>query len=401
MLVSNTKFEEDKDYVHIVYSEDPSTYIPGGSRLESIFPPFSWRPKSARLIASVPEWPQSPQCLAHPHLCITFEVRMQRQSTAVIFKVLLPVLVNALLAILSSRASSSTRLKILALSTVAAATMLNPSFLGLPEGADGVPFVMALVIGHLAITFCMLVATGFIVEKQNAIIDKTREFKKMRRPMLVTEWKSAFAMKEEIEGQLYGWASANMAESKVVSSMKVATGGDRNKTEGESDVVTMSPTSPPPSPSAQHLEAPTRDRVMSPPPDSTASKSTIVAKMTVKKGLRWRNFMKTGSASVKPGSDVAEANKKRPRAVNEPLALLTKAVLALPPLMHYAVQSTHDTPTDPMGNGKMAVQDWMLPIEMKLKAQSLKIDKYLRLLVPPAYLMTWGILLLAYFVGNE
>ena len=85
---------------------------------------------------------------------------------------------------------------------------------------------------------------------------------------------------------------------------------------------------------------------------------------------------------------------------NNPLSPLLQ-VLALPPLMHYAVQSTHDTPTDPMGNGKMAVQDWMLPIEMKLKAQSLKIDKYLRLLVPPGYLMTWGILLLAYFVGNE
>ena len=96
MLVSNTKFEGDKDFVHIVYSkpgeggwvaEDPSTYSPGGSRLDSLFPGFSWQPKSARLTASVPEWPQAPQCLAYPHLCITFEVRMQRQSTAIIFKV--------------------------------------------------------------------------------------------------------------------------------------------------------------------------------------------------------------------------------------------------------------------------------------------------------------------------
>ena len=76
-------------------------------------------------------------------------------------------------------------------------------------------------------------------------------------------------------------------------------------------------------------------------------------------------------------------------------------VLALPPLMHYAVQSTHDTPTDPTGNGKMAAQDWMLPIEKKLKAQSLRIDRYLRMLVPPAYLMMWSILSLVYFAGNE
>ena len=42
---------------------------------------------------------------------------------------------------------------------------------------------------------------------------------------------------------------------------------------------------------------------------------------------RWRNFMRTGSVSVTPGPDAAEAGKKeRPRAVNEPLALLTKAV---------------------------------------------------------------------------
>jgi len=329
---------------------------------------------------------------------------MQRQSTAIIFKVLLPVLVNALLAILSSLASSSTRLKIIALSTVAAAAMLNPSFLGLPQGVDGIPFVMALVIGHLGITFCMLLATGFIVEKHFAIIEKTREFKKMRRPMLVTEWKGAFALKEEIESQLYGWASANMEENKD-SSMKVegidaveiVTGGDRNKKESESDVGTMPPTSPPLSPSAQTLA-----RITSPRPDSKYSESTLVAKMRTKKGLRWRNFMRTGSVSVTPGPDAAEAGKKeRPRAVNEPLALLTKAVLALPPLMHYAVQSTHDTPTDPTGNGKMAAQDWMLPIEKKLKAQSLRIDRYLRMLVPPAYLMMWSILSLVYFAGNE
>ena len=204
-------------------------------------------------------------------------------------QVLLPVLVNALLAILSSRASSSTRLKIIALSTVAAAAMLNPSFLGLPQGVDGIPFVMALVIGHLGITFCMLLATGFIVEKHFAIIEKTREFKKMRRPMLVTEWKGAFALKEEIESQLYGWASANMEENKD-SSMKVegidaveiVTGGDRNKKESESDVGTMPPTSPPLSPSAQ-----TQARITSPRPDSKYSESTLVAKMRTKKGLRY------------------------------------------------------------------------------------------------------------------
>ena len=40
--------------------------------------------------------------------------------------------------------------------------MLDPDFLGLPAGTEGVPFLMALVIGHMAINAILLIYSLYI-----------------------------------------------------------------------------------------------------------------------------------------------------------------------------------------------------------------------------------------------
>ena len=49
------------------------------------------------------------------------------------------------------------RLQVVALSIVAASSMLNPSFLGLPLNVQGVPFVQSVVIIHIGIAGLVLV----------------------------------------------------------------------------------------------------------------------------------------------------------------------------------------------------------------------------------------------------
>ena len=206
MLVSNVAYEADMAKVRLVFETALSEYSPAGDDLAAIFPAPLWRPLSVELTNDTKH--SSANCMANPHLCVSFKVVLARQATSTMFKVLLPVLVNALIIVLSSRMASASRLKVLALSTVAAATMLNPAFLGLPDDTQGVPFVMALVIGHLAITFLMLVSTGVILEKRTALADKALAFKRARRAKMVPEWKEAFKVKQEVENQLYTSATA-------------------------------------------------------------------------------------------------------------------------------------------------------------------------------------------------
>ena len=50
----------------------------------------------------------------------------------------------------------------MSISLLTGSGMLNPTFLSLPAGVQGVPFLMALVIGHMAINSILLVYSLYI-----------------------------------------------------------------------------------------------------------------------------------------------------------------------------------------------------------------------------------------------
>jgi len=113
--------------------------------------------------------------------------------------------------------------------------------------------------------------------------------------------------------------------------------------------------------------------------------------------LLWRsmlNFRHRKARLVAPSMKPKDAGEL---TIEDSIGLLTKAVLTLPPLMHYAAQSTFDEPTDPRGEGKMSGGDWALPIEKKLKNKAYALDWWMRLLVPPAYVIMWALLAIIYF----
>ena len=81
----------------------------------------------------------------------------------------------------------------------------------------------------------------------------------------------------------------------------------------------------------------------------------------------------------------------------EPVSLLTRAVLALPALMHHASQSTLPKPTHPHGEGTMAGSDWVRAEDRALLCRSAKIDTRMALLLPPLYVLLTSILLGLYW----
>ena len=85
------------------------------------------------------------------------DVRVKRNAASTIFKCIIPMIANALVVMLAASLPTNTRLKVVGLSMISAAAMLNPSFLGLPETVRGVPFAQSLVIIHMAISFMLLV----------------------------------------------------------------------------------------------------------------------------------------------------------------------------------------------------------------------------------------------------
>ena len=74
-----------------------------------------------------------------------------------VFKCLIPSLANAIVLSLATSLPPASRLQVVALSIVAASSMLNPSFLGLPLNVQGVPFVQSIVIIHIGIAGFVLV----------------------------------------------------------------------------------------------------------------------------------------------------------------------------------------------------------------------------------------------------
>ena len=83
----------------------------------------------------------------------------------------------------------------------------------------------------------------------------------------------------------------------------------------------------------------------------------------------------------------------------EPVSLLTRAVLALPALMHHASQSTLPKPTDPNGEGSMGGSDWIRAEDKALVRKSAKIDAWMALMLPPRYILLTSLLLGLYWSG--
>ena len=81
------------------------------------------------------------------------------------------------------------------------------------------------------------------------------------------------------------------------------------------------------------------------------------------------------SARVLPPSVPQTPVREFGEAKHDPITLLTQAVLALPALMHHAVQSTMPKPTHPYGEGAMGAPDWIRPEDKKLLERSERIDK--------------------------
>ena len=115
ILVNNVAFAADRSRVNLNFTSPLSDYKPSAAQLANLYPGAQWEAKSATLSLN-----------ARNHLAVDFEIVMQRASKGPIFKVLLPVLANAGVAMLASRVHSNARLKLLALSMIVAVAMLNP-----------------------------------------------------------------------------------------------------------------------------------------------------------------------------------------------------------------------------------------------------------------------------------
>jgi len=87
---------------------------------------------------------------------LVFEIKVYRDASASVFKVLIPVIANAALLIMTVRLGIEERLLVVGLSFVTAGTFLDPEFLGLPQNVSGVPFVQSLSILHMVVAICML-----------------------------------------------------------------------------------------------------------------------------------------------------------------------------------------------------------------------------------------------------
>ena len=178
-----------------------------GSDLAGIYTKPDWIPRSAVIRPSTSASPGT-NCRKERsvHLCADFEIRMERDATGNVFRVLVPAFVQMGLTTLAALQPAATRLQVLALGAIATAALLQPRSLGLPADTEGVPFVMALTICQLAVVGLMLVVTGYQLVLTAGVDRRTAELCSERRAALVGEWKAAFVAKRALEEQLPGGA---------------------------------------------------------------------------------------------------------------------------------------------------------------------------------------------------
>jgi len=106
---------------------------------------------------------------------LVFELKIRRNAMATVFKSIIPMAANAILIYLSTKLAIENRLKVLSLSLIAASSMLNPQFMGLPSNVSGVPFIQSLVMIHILVSMllliysarCMLMDAYFLKMKQD------------------------------------------------------------------------------------------------------------------------------------------------------------------------------------------------------------------------------------------
>jgi len=126
-------------------------------------------------------------------LQLDFSIKMKRASASVVFKVLIPVMAISLVSILAGFLEANDRLLVVSVSVLAGSSMLDPDFLSLPAGTQGIPFLMALVIGHMAINSVLLVYSMYI-EMGNTREKWKLKYHEDRTQAVVHEiWERSFA----------------------------------------------------------------------------------------------------------------------------------------------------------------------------------------------------------------
>ena len=161
------------------------------------------------------------------HGTLIFELKVARQSMTTVFKVLIPMLANALLIMLSASMGSSSRLTIVSLSIVGAGTMLNPSFLGLPDNTQGIPFVQSLVIIHMVVAMILMadslqaVVIDYIYEPK--VDDETKAYKKSMDDV----WKSNAAVYGKWAKRLGNTLAADDVKTMELASPRLDKGDNR------------------------------------------------------------------------------------------------------------------------------------------------------------------------------
>jgi hypothetical protein len=140
------------------------------------------------------------------------ELRATRDAIGVIFKCVIPVVANAVLICLVSTAGLSTRLQVLALSVVAAAAMMDPSFLGLPRHVEGVPFVQSLIIIHLIVVLAFLCYTMQGIIQDNWYELKVEDAEKAHKASLIKTWQMNSSIFQKWAGKLNMSTTLTVAE---------------------------------------------------------------------------------------------------------------------------------------------------------------------------------------------
>jgi len=105
------------------------------------------------------------------------------------------------------------------------------------------------------------------------------------------------------------------------------------------------------------------------------------------------------SLSLSTGEPLGAGKEQVGSPPAEPVSLLTRAVLALPALIHHASQSTLPKPTHPHGEGSMGGSDWICAEDKALVRKSAKIDTWMALMLPPLYILLTSLLLGLYWSG--
>ena len=294
-----------------------------GDGLEGIYTKSGWTPRSAVIRPSSSGSPGG-NCRKEglSHLCADFEIRLERVASGNVFKVLVPVFVQMGITTLAAMQPAGTRLQVLALGAVASAALMMPRSLGLPADIEGVPFVMALVICHITVVAVMLVVTGYqiVLTAGSSPPPPPHRLERLPRhphaPPLLSHAQSACLL------------GVGRRTDELCSSRRAALVGEWKAAFAAKRALEEQLPGGAPHPAAA---------------DVSLSLSTGGGE-PLRAGKEAEGYASAQSPPAEPA---------------EPVSLLTRAVLALPALMHHANQSTLPKPTHPHGEGSMGDSDWI------------------------------------------